>query len=379
MQTSKFQGAKLREAREARGLTQSALSDLSRIAAARISHYEHERHQPDTETISNLADTLNLPLHYFFRLPRQNIGQRKVFWRSKLSAKATERTRVARRFDWLVETYLFLDQNIQFPAPSFPSLYTPDNLDAITDEFIEKSADSLRSHWGLGRGPITNIVSCMESNGVVTSIQSMNDDYLDAFSEWNVSLQRPIVFLGANKISYARRLFSAAHELGHMLMHRRIPIEAYQTKATLKQLEHQANYFASCFLLPSETFSADLYSLSLDALLSLKHSWQVSVSAMIMRLHQLDIFDDDGKRKAFIQMSRRKWNRHEPGDEPTTHDQPRMTENAFEILLESGKFTPDSIEREIGLSTEDIESVTGLTPGKLRVEPVNPYKLRLAT
>jgi len=379
MQTSKFQGTKLREAREARGLTQSALSDLSRVAAARISHYEHERHQPDTETIDIFANTLNFPHHYFFRLPRQVDSQRKVFWRSKLSAKATERTRVSRRFDWLVDTYLFLDRNIQFPDPSFPSLYVPDSLDAITDDFIENAADSLRSHWGLGRGPIANIVNCMESNGVVTSIQSMNDDYLDAFSEWNDLLQRPIIFLGANKVSYARRLFSAAHELGHMLMHRRIPVEEYQTKVALKKLERQADYFASCFLLPSETFSADLYSLSLDALLSLKYSWQVSVSAMIMRLHQLGIFDDDAKRRAFIQMSRRKWNRHEPGDEPTTHDHPKLTENAFDVLLKSGKFTPDSIEHEIGLSTEDIESVTGLVPGSLRVELENPYKLKLVT
>lgn len=377
MQTSQYQGTKLREAREARGLTQSALADIAGIIASRISHYEQGRHYPDQQTAADLADKLNIPIHFFYRLPRQETNERQVFWRSKLAAKAAERNRVSRRFDWLLDTYRFLDQQIQLPDAVIPSIDRIQSIEHISDDMIEDAADNLREHWNLGRGPISNLVSVMEAHGCITSVQTMNDDYLDAFSEWNPSFQRPFIFLGADKTSYARRLFSASHELGHMILHRFISPKEYESKRLHSKLEKQADLFASCFLLPAETFTADIYSVSLDALRGLKHTWLVSISAMIMRLHHLEIIDDKGKQRAFMQMSRRKWRKQEPGDEPTSHDQPRLTESAFKVLMDSGLFSPDAIEHQIGISTRDIESVTGLPPGFLRHEPENPYKLQL--
>lgn len=358
-------------------MTQSALSEFSKIPGARLSHYETGRHAPDDETAASLASTLMVPVQFFFRSPRDEHTDRSVFWRSKMSAKMIERHRVQRRFDWFLDVQRFIDDNIELPFLSLPVLKRYNDLDRITNEHIESVADAIREHWGLGRGPITNLIAVLEANGVLTSVQSMNDEYLDAFSEWQEDLGRPAIFLGAEKMSYARRLFSAAHELGHMLLHRDFGSEVVVNKTKLKTIEKQADYFASCLLMPAESFASDVYSASLDSLRSLKHNWLVSIQAMVERLWQLNIIGDDGRRRAYIQITRRGWRKSEPGDEIINYDLPRLTQSAFRVLKDSGVFSPDAIERQVGLTTTDIESVCGLTPGFLRDEPDNPYQLRL--
>lgn len=61
---------RLREARQAKGLSQRALGVQAGIsessASARINRYETGVHQPDYQTLSKLANTLGLPTAYFY-------------------------------------------------------------------------------------------------------------------------------------------------------------------------------------------------------------------------------------------------------------------------------------------------------------------------
>lgn len=61
---------RLREAREAAGLSQKALGIAAGIdqfvASARINRYEQAVHEPDIATAERLADALRIPLPYFF-------------------------------------------------------------------------------------------------------------------------------------------------------------------------------------------------------------------------------------------------------------------------------------------------------------------------
>jgi len=61
---------RLREAREASGLSQRSLGIEAGIdefvASTRVNRYETGVHQPDYQTLKRLADVLDLPVAYFY-------------------------------------------------------------------------------------------------------------------------------------------------------------------------------------------------------------------------------------------------------------------------------------------------------------------------
>mgnify|MGYP001420369739 CR=1 FL=1 len=61
---------RLREAREAYGISQRALGVQAGldefVASTRVNRYETGVHQPDLQTLQRLADVLGLPVAYFY-------------------------------------------------------------------------------------------------------------------------------------------------------------------------------------------------------------------------------------------------------------------------------------------------------------------------
>jgi transcriptional regulator with XRE-family HTH domain len=55
-------GRKVREARERAGLTQTALSEQTGIAAPNVSRLEAGTHLPSVTTLKRVADTLRVPI-----------------------------------------------------------------------------------------------------------------------------------------------------------------------------------------------------------------------------------------------------------------------------------------------------------------------------
>ena len=84
----------------------------------------------------------------------------------------------------------FVDSHVNLP----PERVTPNIVHRPrTAEEVEEAANVLRKSWGLGLGPIPNVVHLLESNGVL--IFRLLDDCkkVDAFSNWH--RHRPFVFL----------------------------------------------------------------------------------------------------------------------------------------------------------------------------------------
>ena len=75
-------------------------------------------------------------------------------------------------------------------------------------EDVEAAALSLRRHWGIGLGPISNVVALGENHGAVVVRLDMDSEKLDAFSRWNDLDNKPYVILGTNKGAAARSRFT---------------------------------------------------------------------------------------------------------------------------------------------------------------------------
>ena len=75
---------------------------------------------------------------------------------------------------------------------------------------------TLREHWGLGKGPIDNLINIVQKNGIMVSKMQLRLNKLDAFSVWFDN--KPFVFLSSDKDTNVRIRFDIAHEIGHLLI-----------------------------------------------------------------------------------------------------------------------------------------------------------------
>lgn len=101
----------------------------------------------------------------------------------------------------------------------------------------------------------------------------------------------------------------AAHELGHLVMHRNLDMG---TSAT-KEIEAEANRFASAFLMPKSTMlKYTPRGFSLRDAVALKKRWKVSVAAFIYRSHDIGSLTDWQYHNLFKQLSSAGWRTDEP-------------------------------------------------------------------
>lgn len=376
--TPGFVGARLKEGREARGLTATALSEILGVTKQSVSQYENEQQTPRPEVMQKIEQVLNLPPAFFSRPVEDEPGNRKIFYRDTAGVSKLVHVRMDRRYRWLNKIADYLEQFVSFPPVNFPRFEMPRDPAEISFDTIEALASTVREYWGLGEGPLSNLVSLLENNGAVVARGMMEADEADAFSEWrewHVHHERPYVFLGDDKHNAFRSRYDAAHELGHLVLHRNIDKKHLDNSRTHKLIERQAFRFAGAFLLPASSFANDFYAPSLDAFRALKPKWKVSVAMMVYRSADLGFVGKEQTRRLWINRTRRGWKFREPLDDDLPVEEPRLLRRAFELLVNEGVVSRDEIRFALPYALSDIEELAGLPPGFLEDKPA-PISLK---
>lgn len=379
--TPGFVGVRLKEAREARGLSVTALAEILGVSRQSVSQYENEQQSPRPEVMAKIEQVLNLPSAFFSRPVAKRPEVRRIFYRSMNSATKLARVRVERRYEWLTEIANYLQEYVSFPPVCFPRFDVPRDPRELSWEDVEDFAARTREFWGLGEGPISNIVWLLENKGAIVARGMVEADELDAFSEWHEWQARsgtPYVFLGADKESAPRSRYDAAHELGHLVMHRNIDPKHIENRATFKIIENQAHRFAGSFLLPALAFSNDFSVANLDAFRALKPKWKVSVAMMVYRSQDLGLVGKEQVRRLWINRTRRGWRLKEPLDDHLPIEKPRMLQRAFSMLVDEGIKSRDEIRTALPYSAGDIAELAGLPQRFLDEEPL-PISLKAYT
>lgn len=369
----------MKEAREARGLTAAALADILEVSRQAVSQYEIEQQSPRPEVMGKIEQVLNLPLAFFYRpVPEERPEARRIFYRSMNSATKLARVRVERRYEWLTEIAAYLREFVTFPPVNYPRFEVPRDPRELSWEDVEDFAARTREFWGLGDGPISNLVWLLENKGAVVARGMVEADELDAFSEWHewqATANTPYVFLGADKGSGPRSRYDAAHELGHLVMHRDIDPKHVENKSTFKVIENQAHRFAGAFLLPALAFSNDFSVANLDAFRALKPKWKVSVAMMVHRSEDLGLVEKEQARRLWINRTRRGWRLKEPLDDELLIERPRLLKRGFSMIVEEGIQSLDDIRVALPYSAGDIVELAGL-PMRYFEEDVAPISLK---
>jgi len=369
---SNFIGQRLEEARLARGLTQTSLAQLVDRNSSSVSGWESGRQSPDWATLEQLSSVLNVRSSLFCQtLPAE---ERFHFYRSNVSITLGLQKKAHARLRWAEILFNTLHEWVDFPDVVMP-LCKYSSLTEIDDRQIEIAAQECRVFYGLGRGPIENLLQTLESSGCVIVREELGGLKMDGLSLWCEADQRPYILLASDKASAPRSRFDAAHELGHLILHREINPQTLN-RAEYAELERQAHRFASSFLMPEDAFLRDVKYLDLDSFASVKLKWKVSIAAMIMRCAQLDVISEDHKKRLYMSMSQRGWRKSEPFDESMQPEQPSVLAQATQLVIDSEKYTREGFLDLVGFNAADIESLASLPPGYMRREAAPVVRLR---
>ena len=368
-----FSGARLEEARTARGLTQTSLAQLLGRDSSTVSAWETGRQRPDWDAVQQVATALAVRPALLLRDLGQ--AQSSYFYRSTASVTLALQKKARARLRWAEALTDELLEWIDFPDLDLPNLDVPP-FASITDEFIEATAIECRTHWSLGFGPVPDVIGVLENAGAVVVKEELGGVKMDGVSVWSGEDHcRPFVLLSEDKASAVRSRFDAAHELGHLVLHKAVDSEALKP-AEHQELERQAHRFAAAFLLPAEGFVRDVDRLDLDHFVALKPKWRTSIAAMLMRCSQLEWISDAYKERCFKYLSARGWRRAEPLDDSISAEKPTALSAAIKLLIEAGKYTRGDLCDRVGLEPGDIESISGLPRGYLTREAAPVVRLR---
>jgi len=362
---------RITEARKSARYTQSDLARLLGISRQSISSYELGNKSPDPHTLSIIANVLGQPIFYFTKKQRHDFGKHSVKFFRKVGSDTKKRNQACNVLaGWLSQSAYYLSQEVNTPNVNVPQYEPKDkNNNVYTEEEIEHIAEEVRGAFGLGVGPISNVVRLLEKNGIFVSRYEIKGENIEAFSFWSGDI--PFIFLASEKDSAVRARFDAAHELGHLCMHSWIGEEEIEDKERLKVIESEANRFAGAFLLPRKSFPCEVFSPRADAFIELKRRWKVAIQAMIYRCKDLEIFDDKQITNLYKQISYKKWKSTEPldrGREGIEFEQPALLPRVVDVVLKNGQKSPDEVVWGIGLDKDILERLLGLAEGTLESE-----------
>lgn len=365
-----FQGQRLKQLRAAHHLTLVELGERIGRSSSTLSAWENGVQLPEAESFGRLCQVFNVSPQWFLKaLPQiAEEDQRPYFFRSQASAHKQARERSQLYLAWLQEISAFFQDALEWPPVNVPMLDV-DDCRLISDDEIEYIARECRQTWKLGAAPIPDVIQVMENAGIICTRVTLGHLKMDGVSHLSVMDGRPYVLIAADKANGVRNRFDAAHELGHIVLHSKIPAYQYEKRELYNLLEEQAHRFASAFLLPSESFALEVAWPTLDNLLSLKPRWKVSVAAMIVRCRDLSLLNEELEMRLWKGRSARKWTKGEPGDDTIPFEQPKLMRRGIQLLIENGVFERDALVSRIGLAPDIIEMLCNLRPGYFSLPP----------
>jgi Zn-dependent peptidase ImmA (M78 family)/DNA-binding XRE family transcriptional regulator len=314
---SMFNPNRLSVARKRQGLTKTELAKRAGIDLRSVTAYEAGVYPPKLETARNLAAATNFPVEFLFGDDLDEPQPDTASFRALSKMTATQRDMALSQGTIALHLSQWLEARFELPEPDLP--------DRSREDSPEAAADSLRRHWGIGELPVRNMIHLLEAKGIRIFSLAINAREVDAFSLWKD--RTPFVFLNGNKSSEHSR-YDAAHELGHLVMHRHGSPQG-------RNAEREADAFASAFLMPrSSVIAHAVRNPSLQALIQLKAIWTVSVAALNRRLYGVGMTSDWQYRTLCIEIAKRGYRTQEPREAPreTSHILPSV----FGALHEDG-------------------------------------------
>jgi Zn-dependent peptidase ImmA (M78 family)/transcriptional regulator with XRE-family HTH domain len=344
-------------ARHRRELTAAGLAQAAGISARMVSMYENGHAVPSQDTVRAMADVLRFPAGFFDRQdpPELTVEQASFRALSKVPAKRRDAARSSGQLAILLDEWI--TTKFALPAADLPTLTVFSRLAPLVDDerpgthdagaqSPEIAAEVIRARWDLGNAAIPNILHLLEAHGVRVFSLADNCRDVDAFAFWHGP--SPFIVLNTGK-SGERGRFDAAHELGHLVLHRE------ERVAQGPQAEQEADSFASAFLMPRASVLAQIPRMpSVDQVIEAKARWKVSAMALAHRLHEVGLSSDWHYRQLCVELSKRGYRRTEHNG--ISRESSQVLNKVLAALRADG-IRPTAIARELDITTAELNNL----------------------
>ena len=309
----------IKRARVTLGLTLPRAADGLSISVEALEGWESGSLAPDDEQLWTLAETYGRPISYFFAKTSQPPARRDYraqrTW--QVEADLDMRRMLVARFEELCRMQVRLEALSDEPEPSTLLSNLRETQPAMLSG--EGLADWVRTELGLQIAPVLDLERLLaEGLGIRVFTVDFPGGDVSGTSWWHAEFGPGI--LVNRRDAARRRVFTMAHELGHLLQPLGQALCGYLTVGPAE--EAAANRFAAAFLMPETGLEMMLDELRRDELLVgwdtpdramdrvAKH-FGVSREAVAWRLEGLGVLPS-----GFTAVRRALWESHRPYGRP---------------------------------------------------------------
>jgi len=287
---TKVVGNLIRRQREAMQLTVAQLAGRVDVSRNTITNYEAGKTEPSASDLVRLSGALGCTISDL--LQGETAAPPRFAFRAHVPLRRDPTITVAARK--YLRAYDEIEEIMNSRLCGKLRKFTCDNDGPMTDREIEMAADTLRQTSGLHDTGPENIASVLEGLGVRTLFFDHEGKGLEGLS--TIQGEMVLVMLRNRKKVVERTIFSAAHELGHLVLHPQLfTSDNDDSEVDSKRYEREADKFAGNFLVPSDELvriwkEERLNKLSLfNALILLKRVFHVSFHCLYRRVTELEL------------------------------------------------------------------------------------------
>lgn len=296
-------GERIQRARELAGYTQTEVAELLGKSRSTIAEIEGGRRRVDSLLLRDLATLFGVPPWELLGPspePQAATALREALFRrvSEDAIPTGDRKELA-AFWQVVERFAQLAEKAGRPKPSLPRI--PQPIRTSVPQYVLEGAANDASAWlTRGHGPVNweldSLRRQLEERGIPIFLWTLDRDSISGLT-LNHPRLGPILLVNASQLRW-RQLFTMAHELGHVWLHRDRQVVISRT-AERSPLERQADAFAAQFLMPEAEVKKTLAllqppgELGVAQIVSLHRVFGVSYKAMLVRLKKLRIIQEE--------------------------------------------------------------------------------------
>ena len=345
------------------------LAEKSGLGTATLSNILNEKSSPNSSTLIKISKALGVS---FPELLAETPKLKTLRFRTNARLTARE---IAGRDQLEIDSAVWLKNYVSLEELTGQKSHY--KLAKFNSTNPKEAAKEVRKIFNIKEdAPVYDIVSLIESAGIKLYLHDFNFQKTFGLSVNEEDGGPAIIVNNSNNISVERKIFTIAHELGHLILHKN-SFNGKIAEENSKE-EKEADMFAAEFLMPEKAFEKKWEAYKgiswIDAVLQIKQHFGVSYKTVLYRLNSLlkkrfksnNIYIEFSKRY-YLKYNHNLKNNYEPNpltdmlpalDEPEELSSFSFTEERFERLVrqayEQQKITMSRAAEILNISTVEM-------------------------
>jgi Zn-dependent peptidase ImmA (M78 family)/DNA-binding XRE family transcriptional regulator len=296
-------------AREAKGLTQIELAEKIGMSNTNVSKMEKGEINVSEETISAIAAATNFPVSFFKQ--ETEIYPEYLAYRRRDNVAQKLITPINAKVNILKFNVQCLIKELKIENPAIPQ-YEVSEADSPAT-----IAQKVRKAWKINAPVIEHFIPLLEQKGIAIISFDFETERVDSRCI-KTENNYPVIIFNRSLLGDRQR-FSLAYQLGHIIMHTFYDVDWE------RDITHEANLFASEFLMPEKDIRKDFESgISFVQLAQLKKKWKVSMISILYRADDLGYLTANQKKYLLQQFNEQKMRRREPKELDVAVEKPTL-------------------------------------------------------